>query len=277
MIALKPFIEKQRKLVLALYKAVFWFESFGIQLLKMKSAIQGVPFVIKDYFQIKKQNKLVQKPWKLGFTMPCFHDKYDFGGVASGDYFHQDLLVAQKIFKAQPQKHADVGSRIDGFVAHVAAFRPIEVFDIRPLNAHPRNIAFKQADFMELPDDLLDYCDSLSCLHALEHFGLGRYGDPIDVDGHRKGFKNLCKMLKPGGTLYFSVPVGIERIEFNAHRVFSIQTILDLAKGKLELIDFSYVDDRGDLHESPVLPDKAAANSFNLHYGCGIFEFRKLS
>jgi SAM-dependent methyltransferase len=277
MVALRSFIRKQRKLVLAFYQTIFWFESFGIQLLRMKSAIQGVPFVIKDYFQIKQQNKLAQKQWKLGFTMPCFHDKYDFGGVASGDYFHQDLLVAQKIFKAQPQKHADVGSRIDGFVAHVAAFRPIEVFDIRPLNAHPQNIVFKQADFMELPDDLLDYCDSLSCLHALEHFGLGRYGDPIDIDGYRKGFKNLCKMLKPGGTLYFSVPVGIERIEFNAHRVFAIQTILDLAKEKLELIDFSYVDDRGDLHESPALTDETAANSFNLHYGCGIFEFRKLS
>jgi hypothetical protein len=31
------------------------------------------------------------------------------------------------------------------------------------------------------------YCDSLSCLHALEHFGLGRYGDPIDPRGHEKG------------------------------------------------------------------------------------------
>jgi SAM-dependent methyltransferase len=277
MVTLKSFIKKQRKLVLALYRIIFWFESFGIQLLKMKSAIQGLPFVVKDYVQLRKQNKLARKQWKLGFSMPCFHDKYDFGGVASGDYFHQDLLVAQKIFKAQPRKHADVGSRIDGFVAHVAAFRPIEVFDIRPLSACPKNIMFKQADFMELSDDLLDYCDSLSCLHALEHFGLGRYGDPIDVDGYRKGFENLCKMLKPGGTLYFSVPVGVERIEFNAHRVFSIQTILDLAKGKLGLIDFSYVDDRGDLYESPHLTEEAAANSFNLHYGCGIFEFRKSS
>jgi SAM-dependent methyltransferase len=275
MVALKSFIRKQRKLVLVFYKVLFWFESFGVQLLRTKSAIQGVPFVVKDYFQIKKQNKLARKQWKLGFTMPCFHDKYDFGGVASGDYFHQDLLVAQKIFKAQPRIHADVGSRIDGFVAHVAAFRTIEVFDIRPLNAPPKNIVFKQADFMELPDHLREYCDSLSCLHALEHFGLGRYGDPIDVDGYRKGFENLCKMLKPNGTLYFSVPIGVERIEFNAHRVFSIETILALANGRLGLIDFSYVDDRGDLHESPLLDEEAVANSFNLHYGCGIFEFRK--
>jgi Caenorhabditis protein of unknown function, DUF268 len=277
MVALRSFIKKQRKLIFAYYQVIFWFESFGIQLLKMKSAAQGVPFVIKDYFQLKKQNELAETQWKLGFTMPCFHDKYDFGGVASGDYFHQDLLVAQKIFAAQPQKHADVGSRVDGFVAHVAAFRIIEVFDIRPLNAHPKNILFKQADFMDLSDDLLEYCDSLSCLHALEHFGLGRYGDPIDLDGYRKGFENLCKMLKPSGTLYFSVPIGAERIEFNAHRVFSIKTVLDLAKDRLKLIDFSYVDDRGDLYENQLLTEEAAVNSFNLHYGCGIFEFQKLA
>jgi Caenorhabditis protein of unknown function, DUF268 len=275
MTAIKSFLKKQRNLVFFYYKLIFWFEAFGIQLLKMKSAARGVPFVVEDYFQLKKQNKSTQNQWKLGFTMPCFHDKYDFGGVASGDYFHQDLLVAQKIFAAHPQCHADIGSRIDGFVAHVAAFRPIEVFDIRPLNTRPKNIVFKQANLMDLPQDLVEYCDSLSCLHALEHFGLGRYGDPVDINGYKKGFESLYNMLKPEGTLYFSVPIGTERIEFNAHRVFSIQTILELAKNKLKLIDFSYVDDRGNLHESPPITEEVALNSFNLNYGCGIFEFKK--
>ncbi|MCG9891508.1 MAG: DUF268 domain-containing protein [Thermosynechococcaceae cyanobacterium MS004] len=277
MVALKSFVQKQGKIVLAYYRFIFWCEAFGIQILKMKSAAQGIPFVIKDYFQLKQQNKATATPWKLGFTMPCFHDKSDFGGVASGDYFHQDLLVAQKIFVAQPQKHVDVGSRIDGFVAHVAAFRPIEVFDIRPLNTSPKNILFKQANLMELPSDLLNYCDSLSCLHALEHFGLGRYGDPIDIDGYQKGFKNLYKMLKTGGRLYCSVPIGAQRIEFNAHRVFSIKTVLEMAGVGLTLIDFSYVDDSGALHESPLLTEEAMTSSFHLHYGCGIFEFQKVA
>ncbi len=276
MVAIKSFVQKQRKLVFLLYKVLFWFDAFGIQLLKMKSSLQGIPFVIGDYFQLKAQNSSAVRPWKLSFTMPCFHDKSDFGGVASGDYFHHDLLVSQKIFAALPTQHADVGSRIDGFVAHVAAYRPIEVFDIRPLNSHPKNIVFKQANLMELPAALKNYCDSLSCLHALEHFGLGRYGDPIDIDGYVKGFESLYQMLKPNGTLYFSVPIGVERVEFNAHRVFSVQTVLALAKDRLELVDFSYVDDRGDLHESPQLTQDLIDQSFDLQYGCGIFEFRKL-
>ncbi len=231
--------------------------------------------MIKDYMDLKSQNKQHQHPWSIRFTMPCFHDRYDFGGVASGDYFHQDLLVAQKIFKQQPQKHVDVGSRIDGFVAHVAAYRPIEVFDIRPVTSQVANMIFKKANFMELPQELGEYCDSLSCLHALEHFGLGRYGDPIDLEGYLKGFESLYKMLKPHGALYLSVPIGRERIEFNAHRVFAISTILNMAKDRFELKGFSYVDDRGELHENLALTEQDISNSFNLNYGCGIFELCK--
>jgi hypothetical protein len=40
--------------------------------------------------------------------------------------------------------------------------------------------------------------DSISCLHALEHFGLGRYGDRLDPNGHETGFLKLLDMLKPG-------------------------------------------------------------------------------
>jgi len=50
-------------------------------------------------------------------------DRFDPGGDASGHYFHQDLIVARRIFERDPRKHVDVGSRIDGFVAHLAVFR----------------------------------------------------------------------------------------------------------------------------------------------------------
>ena len=76
-----------------------------------------------------------------------------------------------------------MGSRIDGFVAHVAAFREIEVFDIRPLTHKIPGVVFRRVDILDLPEALENYCDSLSSLHALEHVGLGRYGDPIDAEG----------------------------------------------------------------------------------------------
>lgn len=42
--------------------------------------------------------------------------------------------MARWIYEAAPIKHVDVGSRVNGFVAHVASFREIEVIDVRPIS-----------------------------------------------------------------------------------------------------------------------------------------------
>lgn len=212
----------------------------------------------------------------LGKMYPCLGDDKDSSGTAKGCYFHQDLLVARQVFLNAPHRHVDVGSRIDGFVAHVACFREIEVFDIRPLESLATNLIFRQVDLMkELPAEFVDYSDSLSCLHALEHFGLGRYGDPIDPAGYLLGFKNLTAILRKGGTLYLSVPIGPQRIEFNAHRVFSVTFLLTMFKQDFDVLAFSYVNDEGDLSKNVDLTPEKVDKNFGCHYGCGIFELRK--
>ncbi len=250
---------------------------FGIDLRKIFRSFRGLPSFIKSYFLLKNQ-KDKDGSFSLGYFKPCLDDKYDKSGMAKGHYFHQDLLVASKIFKNEPLHHIDVGSRVDGFVAHVASFRKISVLDIRKLDSSTENINFLQADMMaSLPEVLINSCDSLSCLHALEHFGLGRYGDKIDWNGHSSGFNNLMLLLKQGGRFYFSVPIGKQRIEFNAHRVFSIKYLLGLFEGKLKLIDFSYVDDNGDLHQAAYLDETSVEDNFGCSFGCGIFELIKIS
>jgi hypothetical protein len=204
---------------------------------------------------------------------PIYDDFNKPAGTSKGHYFHQDLQVATYINQANPLRHIDVGSSIEGFVAHVASYREIEVIDVRPLQiAGHSQISFMHGNLMQLDSSLVEICDSLSCLHALEHFGLGRYGDPIDPDGHLKGFKNLHKMLKSGGTLYISFPIGKPGVHFNAHRVFEPTEILGWSKGLFELMRFDYVDDAGDLqcNTSPLaLP--------TLSYGCGIYTLRKMA
>ena len=146
-------------------------------------------------------------------------------GTANGHYFHQDLLVAQFIFARNPQVHVDIGSRIDGFVSHVASFRKIFIYDIRPLKVmnHP-NIEYARADLMQGTDQ--NVADSISCLHSIEHFGLGRYGDPINPQGHIIAFTNLIYMLKEKGILYLSFPIGSsDQVIFNAHRIFHPQSV----------------------------------------------------
>jgi hypothetical protein len=254
-----------------------WVSAFGFNVIKFIDALRGFPSVIREYFIVKKENNMSEKPFHMRFTMPCFDDKYSLKDVVSGHYFHQDLLVARKIFERNPQKHVDVASRIDGFVAHIATFRTIEIIDIRSMDVTIPGVVFKKADIMSPDIDIMEYCDSLSCLHALEHFGLGRYGDPIDTLGYVHGFENLRRILKKGGILYVSVPIGKERIDFNAHRVFNISTIMDMAKSSFELIGFSYVDDGGDLHENINLENSNIASNCGCNYGCGIFEYRKIA
>lgn len=268
--SIKNLIRKYKSLSRFTHYLIYWALNFGFDIPKFL-AIRRFPGVLKEFFILRGQNNQTGSGWKIKFTMPSLYDMYENSGIASGHYFHQDLYVAQRIYQKQPSKHVDIGSRVETFVAHVATFMRIEVLDIRPLVSKTDNIIFRQCDFMCLPNDLLEYCDSVSCLHALEHFGLGRYGDEVDINGHLKGFDSLYKILRPKGILYLSFPIGAERIEFNAHRVFSVQTPLEWAKGRFELIGFSYVDDQGDLHVNHPIDQ-----SLDLHYGCGIYEFQKI-
>ncbi|WP_170437347.1 DUF268 domain-containing protein [Ruegeria arenilitoris] len=210
---------------------------------------------------------------EITHSFPIITDFSENAGQAKGHYFHQDLLVASLIHASKPTRHVDVGSRIDGFVAHVASFREIEVIDIRPLppTAH-NNIRFLQMDLMNEAE--VELADSISCLHAIEHFGLGRYGDPIAVDGHVKGISNLVKMLKPGGTLYISVPIGKgNEVHFNAHRVMDPRYILDNLeiKSEMNLKRFDYVDDKGDLHTNGTIEETIG----RFRFGCGIYTLQK--
>jgi len=255
-----------RKIIKIVY---WWLVQFGVDPYKTLHAVIEMPVYIKNYILIKRQ----AGNWRLSSNKPCLHDRADSSGQAKGHYFFQDLYYAKKIFHKQPVKHVDVGSRVDGFVAHVASFRDIEVLDIRPNNSLVDGITFKQCDFTKVTEEFVECTDSLSCLHALEHFGLGRYGDALDIDGYIDGAQNIKKILKPGGVLYLSVPIGRERIEFDAHRVFYPETIISLFFD-FDLVDFAWVSDDGNLHSEDV-KGLSFSQFNNLDYGLGMFTFEK--
>ena len=205
---------------------------------------------------------------RIRYLYPVLGDRHATAGQASGHYFHQDIWAARHIYTQAPERHVDVGSSVAGFVAHLLSFREVEYVDLRPLKTNVTGLHFRQGDLLSgLPyeDGSLE---SLSCLHVVEHIGLGRYGDPLDPDGWRKAIRELVRVLAPGGTLYFSTPIGKERLEFDAHRVFTPSTILEAFAG-LELAEFSTVGDRGDL-----LLD-ADPKGFDGWYGAGLFKFVK--
>jgi hypothetical protein len=213
--------------------------------------------------------------WKIGALFPCLSDWNAQAGVGAGHYFHQDILVARKIYEQKPARHADIGSSVSGFVAHLAVFRTVDVIDIRPLTTNCKQIRFRQIDMMKCTSEFHEAYDSVSCLHALEHFGLGRYGDAIDPAGYEKGATALAKLVRSGGTLYVSVPIGIERIEFNAHRVFSFRRVCELFQERFIIKTFTYIDDDGCIHEDVTIDSDLPRVLDRLRYGCGIWELCK--
>lgn len=251
------------------------FRLFGFDPRAFLYAIRTLPFYYRDLARFKKQ-KGNDTTFYFARTFPKLKERFSEAGTMSGHYFHQDLLVARKIFVNNPTCHVDIGSRTDGFVAHVAVFREIEILDIREQVSKVDNIRFRKADLMQLPDGMENYCDSISALHSIEHFGLGRYGDPLDYNGHLKALKNITIMLKTGGKFYFSVPIGPQRIEFNAHRVFALAYLLDLFREDFSLDTFSYVNDKGDLFQNVELTATEVERNFRCHWGCGIFEMTKI-
>ena len=253
-----------------LLRSMYWLcGQLGVDPRRTVRGLRGLPRFLRDY-----------RRFRAGYAgrldlLPCLHEWHEEGGAVRNEYFWQDLLVARMIFAARPERHVDIGSRVDGFVAHVAGFREIEVFDIRPITARVPGVTFRQLDVMQSLAAMAGYCDSVSCLHALEHFGLGRYGDPLDPSGFVRGIGNMARLLRNGGVLYLSVPIGVDRVEFNAHRVFDPRTIVSTAVAQsLNLAALTVIERDGRVSEiaDPASHLEALAQQW---YALGVFTFRK--
>jgi hypothetical protein len=130
---------------------------------------------------------------------------------------------------------------------------------------------------MQSPESAGDgYCDSLSCLHAIEHFGLGRYGDPIDPRGYERGIANMARLVVPGGRLYLSAPIGRERVEFNANRVFDPRTLIRCAGEQgLVISELVVISSAGEADRQPAA-DETLLRLANADYNLGVFLFDKI-
>ena len=171
------------------------------------------------------------------------HDCIQEAGNVGQDYFFQDIWGAQRIHESGATHAYDIGSRVDGFIAHLLAMNiQVTLLDIRPFPHPVDGLHFIQADAMKLDNIPDDSVQTLSSLCALEHFGLGRYSDPVDYDGWKKALHAIKRKIKVDGWFYLSVPVGHEdKLIFNAHRIFRPSTIVRELEPELSLQEFSYV------------------------------------
>jgi SAM-dependent methyltransferase len=241
----------------------------GIDLRRFGQSLQRVSWFIDTVNAYRSARPCEGFPLELERLRPMLLDRDRPAGGFDPHYFHQDLWAARRIHSLGPRRHLDVGSRIDGFVSHLLTFMPVMVLDVRPLPSNVQGLEFVQGDATDMRPFDDESVESLSCLHALEHFGLGRYGDPVRPDAWARALSSFFRVLEPGGRLYLSTPVGRQRLEFNAHRVFAPETILHALRG-LQLQSFAAVGDDGVFHE-----DVSPSDFKDAWYACGMFEFRK--
>jgi SAM-dependent methyltransferase len=180
-------------------------------------------------------------------------------------YTYQDAWAAREIAQRRPARHVDVGSRIT-FVVGLSAFVPVTFIDLRPLEIDIPGLETRQGDLLDLPFED-ESVESLSCLHVAEHVGLGRYGDPLDPDGTVKAARELQRVLRRGGHLYFSVQVGRPRIAFNAHRILDPVEVVGYFP-ELSLEGFAGIDELGIFKRE--LEPAALAGS---ERACGLYRF----
>jgi SAM-dependent methyltransferase len=195
----------------------------------------------------------------------------DRAGITPIDrhYTYHPAWAARVLAKTRPNKHVDISSIVN-FCAVVSAFIPVEFYDFRPAPVVLDGLYTGTGDLTRLlfPSDSVA---SLSCMHVIEHIGLGRYGDPLDPDGDLKAIAELVRVLAPGGNLLVATPVGRPRIVFNAHRVYDHEAFANYF-APLELVEFTLIEEQGEggLVMAPT-SERVRAES----YGCGCFWFRK--
>lgn len=223
-----------------------------------------------DFFKFRNLDK--QRRFGLSWfdRYPVLYDKTKKTGF-DRHYVYHTSWAARALKEINPSLHVDISSSLY-FAGIVSAFVPMEFYDYRPADIYLDNLESKQGDLMHLPfaDNSVQ---SLSCMHVVEHIGLGRYGDPLDPEGDMKAIRELKRVLAPNGSLLFVVPIGgMARIQFNAHRIYTYQQICDYFSD-LELKEFALIPESGSRGGLIRNADPKLANEER--YGCGCFWFIK--
>lgn len=192
---------------------------------------------MKKYLSLNTRSNFDIQEWRL---YPIIKDKYRPNG-GFDDYFWMDLWAAKHIISSNIKEHYDIGSSVGGLIGHLLASGiKVNAIDVRPFVGECENLYTVTDDATMLTQFEEESISSLSAMCSLEHFGLGRYGDPIDPEAPFKCFEQIQKKLKKRGKLFIAVPVGQDGIAFNAHRIFYASTVVSCLN-QLKLVEYSII------------------------------------
>ncbi len=241
----------------------------AIQIHYAAMRIAAYTLFLADYLRFSKIATDTRFALRWRDRYPCLDERTSQTGF-DRHYIYHPAWAARVLAITKPAIHVDISSSLH-FCSLVSAFIPVRFFDYRPAEISMSDLESGQADICALPFEDRSI-PSLSCMHVVEHVGLGRYGDPLDPEGDLKAMAELQRVLAPGGDLLIVVPIGKPMVQFNAHRIYSYSQVREAFTG-FELREFSLIPDNpvdGGLirNADPEIADKQ-------NYGCGCFWFRR--
>jgi len=229
------------------------------------------PGFLFDFLRFNKAGKGIRFEIKLKDLYPCLNDKTANTSFDRHYVFHT-AWAARILADVKPVEHIDISSSVY-FVSLVSAFIKVKFYDYRPAEMNLRGLQSEVASLLALPFPDMSV-SSLSCMHVVEHVGLGRYGDPIDCNGDLKAVAELKRVLAKGGNLLFVVPIGGKpKIMFNAHRIYTYAQIISYFE-ELELVNFALIP---DCKNAGFIEQATEQMADSQRYGCGCFWFKKRS
>lgn len=244
------------------------FVQFAARTIRPATRLRSLVRMPGFYFDFIRFNRMTDSyaRARVRDLYPCLEDRTATTGVDT-HYFYMGAWAARRLVQGHPDVHVDIGSQAL-FVGMMSAIAEITFVDIRPLQVHLPNFKEMSGSILSLPFRTASV-HSVSCLSVAEHIGLGRYGDSLDPNGMAAACTEISRILAPGGSLLFAVPVGHPRVCFNAHRILSGTDVVNLFP-QLQLNEFSGVTDNGDFRENLTILDLD-----NEEFGCGMFWFVK--
>lgn len=234
---------------------------------EFKTAIRYIKYNI-EYFGVL--GMLADGRFETGWSYryPCLRDATPTTFFDSHYLYHM-AWAARLLIQNKPASHIDISSSLY-FVTIISSTIPIHFYDYRPAKLSLTGLSCDSADIRKLTFEN-DSIESVSCMHVVEHIGLGRYGDEFDSKGDMKAISELKRVVANGGSLYFVVPIGGRAIlQFNAHRIYTYAQIVEYFAG-FDLVEFALVCDDGSFLD--VANQETADKQ---QYGCGCFLFKKV-
>lgn len=239
---------------------------------RMAMRLAFFPFISGDY---RKFAALTRKTAHRRFE-PTFADAFPqvFDRTAATPfdrhYVYHTAWAARVVRQIAPPFHVDISSSLY-FASIVSAFIPVRFYDYRPPNLALSGFSSAHADLCALPFPDASV-QSLSCMHTVEHVGLGRYGDRLDPDGDLTAVAELKRVVASHGHLLFVVPIGRPRLMFNAMRIYSYDQVMEMF-ADMQLREFALIHEYEEDGGISVGASRAMADGEE--YGCGCFWFVK--